>query len=420
MLDRKLTSDVVFGYGAQALGFALGFAFMTLVTARGGIATWGLLAILVALSGVFTNLLTFRTNEAIIAFFKRSQIEQHPGRGKFALLAGIGLDCIAGAVVVGLFALCTEPIARWFADDPALAPHIATWGWVMAATLMRGAPVAYLQCTERFKLASALGPLDGLIKLGIAAALSLETALALPQVVGAVAVAAVTVTAIAYLPLLKALVVDLRRVSARGTGIGREYVRFSLNTFASSTLKAGNQHLDTVIVGALAGPQGAGIYGTFRQFLSPISFLTGPLINVTYPRFVSAAATAGSAAVRSAIRDVNGRLLKAYVLAVVVIFPAFVLYARLVDLPLAAEHYLAFTLLALATLANGQLWWSRGFSNAFDPNLSLFANLLATVFLLATLYPATLALGLAGAAGGMLTLSMLLTAYWARALERHR
>ena len=75
--------------------------------------------------------------------------------------------------------------------------------------------------------------------------------------------------------------------------------------------------------------------------------------------------------------------------------------------------------MALTAYLSGKLWWSRPFSNAVDPYISLKANLYATLFAVITLYPLTVMLGMLGAALSMMGMIVMLTFYFKRMYRSH-
>ena len=140
---------------------------------------------------------------------------------------------------------------------------------------------------------------------------------------------------------------------------------------------------------------------------------------VAYPRFVKAAAQRRQNEMSKLIKSVNRKLLLAFSAAALVILVGADFYVRVNSLEISRSEYVALFLMTSSTLVTGLLWWARPFSNSVNPNLSLLANFLATLFLLTTLFPATWVLGMVGTASAMFVLSVLLALYWHYALVRH-
>lgn len=421
MLDKKFKSDIRFGYVAQG-GIALaGFLFMFVVTRYGSVTTYGALMLLVSASSVMGNLLSFRTNEALIAFYKPAETVGDLGCCKFAIVAGVVVDIVVGAILLGVVALIKDSIATALLKDSNAGGVVSLYGWVVFATMLKSSPFALLQAKERMKWVNALTLFENLLKLTIVLALvMLRDELTLSDVVIATLCSNFVALVVAYTPLLFEMAVPLRGIEiSRNADLLGEYGRFCVNTFSSSALKAGNQNIDNVVLGYVAGPQLAGVYATFRQFLSPLAFLSGPLEAVAYPRFVKAVSQGNRDEMRRGIADVNNKLTKALLFALVIIAPVSLLYSFYNKLPLEISSYVAFFLMMATALFRSQLWWARPFSNSVNPTLSLKANLLATLFLVMALYPLIVFFGLIGLTVAMLGLSILLSIYWSRALSSY-
>lgn len=414
VIDKKFKSDTWASYLAQAVSIASGFVFMALVTRYAGIAVFGALAVLTALSNMLANLLTFRTNEAVIAFYKQGEATGDLARSKFALVAGMALDLLLGG---GLFLLVysqADTIANLLIKDAGAAPEVRLYAGFLFIFFIRGSAVGYLQACERFKLVSYLSMSEHFAKaLAAGGIVMLYGKLNLYHAVLAL--------------LIPACVFSLVYLIAIGVGLARrlgtvplsldkgkvgEFARFSSSTFLSSTLKAGNQNIDTVMVGYLTDTHTVGLYGLFRQFLSPLAFLSTPFSSLTYPKFVQAVVEHRHSDIRRAIASINRKLRMLFLATLAVMIPAFLFYALWIDLPIQWDKWLVIIMMTLTTVIIQQMWWARPFSNAVNPNISLRANLYALVFVVVTIYPATLWLGLAGAAGVMLTNALLQRWYW--------
>jgi O-antigen/teichoic acid export membrane protein len=421
VIDAKFKSDLAFGYGAQAAILATGFLFMLAVTHYGSVAIYGALMLLVSGSSVLSNLISFRTNEALVAFYKRGESTGDWSMCKFAVVAGILVDTVVGCVLFALFYSCSDLIASGLLKDNYAGGEVALYGFVVLANALRSTPLAYLQSTERLKLANALSLIEHLLKLALVLWLAVRfSKVDLRLVIIAALVPAFMTVSAGYLLLAKSYFASFAAVTWRANGILlRDYMHFSLSTFTSSALKAGNQNIDTLILGYLTDTRTAGIYATFRQFLSPLAFLASPFEAIAYPRFVKAVALKRHAEVRSMIAGVNRKLFLAFMATVLVIVPIALIYAWITNLQLETTTYLAFCFMVATALLRGQFWWSRPFSNAINPNLSLAANSAAMLFLLIALYPATWIFGLLGTTIGMLGLAVLLALYWNHALIRH-
>lgn len=414
MIDKKFKSNTVISYLSQAGVVACGFAFTTLVTQYAGITVFGILGILTAFSSVLSNLLTFRTNEAIVVFYKRGESAGDLGLCKFALLVGILLDVLVGSLLFALVYNSASLIAEYLIRDTAAEAAIQLFAGTLFFQFFRGAPLGYLVAKEHFKSLNLLTLSEHLIKVGITAGIILGSGgINLHQIISAGLVAAMSASVTVYVFLLVKLVHSFIKIPVTiNRGLIVDYLSFSLSTFLSTALKAGNQNIDTLVLGLVTDARLVGIYALFRQFLAPLAFISGPFATLAYPRFVQAVVDRRQTEIRAAIRQVNVKLIMVYAGALILMIPAMIGYGWWLKLDLQSADYLTFAIMIGSAFLSGQLWWARPFSNAVNPNFSLQGNLFATLFLLTCIYPATSHFGLLGTSTVMLILGFGATIFW--------
>ena len=418
MIDRRFRKDVLVGYIAQAVSLGCSFLFMVLLTRSAGLIIFGAMVLLTAISGVLTNLVSFRTNEAVVAFCKQAETRGEPGRARLALTAGVTLDLAVGGVLFALMWWFAEPLSEHALSMPEARDEVRLYGLVMACMVIRGTAIGMWQSEGRFLAVGLATMFDQAGKLAVLAVYASSQAVTLRQAVVAVLVPCAAMSAVCCVVLLGRLF-RMRAASFASLSQLREFLGFSANTFVSSTLKAGNQQIDTLVLGLAAGPATVGLYGVFRQFLSPLAFLSTPFTAISYPRFVQAISLRKPAAVSDAIRGIDRRLTKAYMALAVVLVPVLIAYLHWVNIAVLPSAWVAFALMMITAFTSGRLWWARPFSNSTSPSLSLKANLAASIALLALLWPAAHWLGLVGVAATMATVTAALSIWWRRQLDGH-
>ncbi len=85
LIDARFKGNVLFSYGAQVATIGLGFISVTIITRYAVIETYGMVSMMTLLSAILSNLLTFRTSEAVVNFYKRGQAENMPGLSELSL-----------------------------------------------------------------------------------------------------------------------------------------------------------------------------------------------------------------------------------------------------------------------------------------------------------------------------------------------
>jgi O-antigen/teichoic acid export membrane protein len=370
------------------------------------------------LSGVLSNLLTFRTNEAVINFYKRGEVEKDPGLCRLALIAGLMLDLAMGLLLFFAVQFFAPTIALLLLKDANATSGVIMYSGIMFATFLRGTGYGLLVAEERFRYVNSLSILEQGVRLALLSIIVLSgITLNFDNIVWTMLIPAALITGAMYFHPVKKLLGVLRRVELARDRIG-EYTRFSLSTFASSTLKAGSQNVDTVILGYLTNPTNVGIYNLFRQFLSPIAMMAAPFSAQIYPRFVHAVAERRGEDVRATIKHANELLAKGCAGMLVLITPIVIGFGIWNELQLTNKHFLAYALMGANAYLFQQLWWSRALAISHNPNISLVSNLVYLVLVLTLVYTLTAALGLLGTTLGMLLSALVIYLYWRNVLSR--
>ncbi|MGD1867368.1 MAG: lipopolysaccharide biosynthesis protein [Phormidesmis sp.] len=418
LIDRHFLNNVFFNYGSQLIIISAGFIRVTLSTRHAGIAVYGMVATAVALSAMLTNLMTFRTNEAVIAFYKRGQSIGDPNLCYLSLVAGLCLDlAIGGLLCISVVALSSF-IADFILKDIELRSGVVILGCAMFANFLRGAPAGLMVAEERFRLINSLQIIEALLKLLILLYIVISNiSMTFDLVIVSTLIPAVVVTGIMYYHPIAKLIGPLRRATIPKAQL-KDYFRFTTSTFLSSTLKAANLNIDTVLLSALTNPVIVGSYDILKQFLSPLSIISGPFSSQITPRFVEAVTRKEPDIIRETIKHTNLLLTRLSILVIIVMTPAVLAYSQWNGLNFTRTHYIAFSVLALSTITIRRMWWCRAFSVSTNPKISVQSGIISSFVLpISVVIFASLVGGLIGTAIGMLINSLVLTWFWSNKLK---
>lgn len=420
LIDATFIGNAFFSYGAQAMAMLVGFANVTLVTRYAGVAVYGTLALLTALSAVLSNILTFRTNDAVVRFYGEGKASNKLEVARCSLWMGLLLDHVVGACLAGSLYFFAGTVATDLLKQPSAASAVQLYSLVLFAAFCRGTGYGLLIAREQFREANVLGLTEQVLKLlFVYVSLKMAGVLSLAAVIVATLAASTVTTLIVYWMPLREIVRLNSSVRVHRSTIA-QYLRFSGSTFLSSTLKAGSQNIDNLVLGYLTNASNVGVYNLMKQFLNPIQMLSGPVGLQVYPRFVAALANRNTSAVDQTIVHGNLLLTRGAFALLFLIAPALMFYWYWINLPISPGLPVVFLLLALAAMLNQQLWWTRAFSLSTDPNLSVKGNLLATCLSLVLLYPTTMYGGVAGTAAGTVLCLTIVCLYWHRKLQAFR
>lgn len=419
IINNRFKVNALFNYATQLFSIGSGFAFVAVVTKYAGVETYGRLAMLSALIGVVVNFASIRSNEAVINFYKRGKVANELGLCKMALLLGMAFDAVLAVMLFGFLTLFAPLIAEILIKDVAWTESVAIYSGIVVATFLRGVPLGLLIAEERFKTVSILSALEQVLKFSIVVViLWRDQALDDVGIIWAVVLSSGSITLLVYFLPIKKILFDLRLCKADWCHLG-SYFRFSISTFVSSSLKAGNQGVDVLVIGYFLAPSVVGIFALFRQFLAPMNILAGPFSTQFYPKIVVAAHNQEKREIHHAI-VYGGRVLAAGFMILWIFSAAgMVFFGFWTGLSFSMESYISFLVISVATFLNQQLWWARPFSLAVDPRFSIDAGILATMYMVAVYPLFVISLGLFGGCLGVCLLQSMLRVYWSRKLRRY-
>ena len=420
LIDRSFLNNVFFSYGSQFLIAIAGFARITLITRYAGIDVYGIIATLTALSSILANLLTFRTNEAVVTFYKRGQVKKEYSLCRLALVSGLFLDAVLGGVLLVSVLSLSSVIATTLLKKAALQSGVSIFAFIMVAKFLRGTPAGLLVAKERFVLINSLNVAEAVLKLLILSGIVFSNmAMTLELVIYSTLIPTVLITgSIYFLPIIE-LMGQLRHAGLAKDQL-RDYGRFTASTFLSSTLKAGNQNIDTILLGYLTSPAVVGVYDILNQFLMPLKVISSPFSSQITPRFVQSIASQKVDDVKDTIQHAGVLLTKISLPVFIAVTPLMIVYGQWNELNFRLEHYTCFALLFLSAAMEQRRWWVRSFSISTNPAVSVQAGTLSSIVAISSIIALASALGgLIGTAGGVFTKNVVVTFFWNKRLKEH-
>lgn len=387
---------------------------MFLVTRFAGVEAFGILTILTAMSSMMGNLASFRTNEAVVAFYKRSSLSGDKEMAKLTLVLAFLIDTAISIILFTIVYFFSETIASVLLKTPSSTEAVRLYAIYFFAIVIRSSSIGYLQAREKFLIISSVSVSEYFSKVGVVLffVLTLGT-LELRHVIIALVLSSLTTSTIFCYFLIKRYIDTYHQVPlVINRNILLNFLSFSANTFLSSSLKAGHQNIDTLVVGAVTTTETAGIYGMFRQFLSPVLFISNPFSAIAYPRFVDATTRRSLREIYSLIINICSKLLVLDLVIISFIWLTLFFYLRYLNFSTTYVHWIVFSFMTLTTLSVQQVWWSRALSNSINPSYSLWSNIISFLVVSSLIYPAVQEFNLFGAASVMLINSIIQNAYW--------
>jgi O-antigen/teichoic acid export membrane protein len=277
-----------------------------LVVARAlGPASYGRFALLSAFGAIVYTFLEPRAGEVVTKYFGAAVAEGRRRHARAVLRGMLVLDALAVVVAV-VVATALQPWLGEIAPGTALDAALAAAAAGLSGPVLTGrATLAALDEYGAFARIQTGASIVRACGVGGAAVLTRDVTavLSVLVVVGAAEVA------------VNLLVVrrQVNKALPRGEGEPRTRVaelrgaapgvgRFLVYSEASTVLGATTKYADTLIVGAVAGVEQAGLYRLARSLTAPVANVVLPLQTVAYNRFVAVHLQGGAARLRVAAR----------------------------------------------------------------------------------------------------------------------
>ena len=266
--ERRVARQTFWMGAATGIQLLAGLATVSITARVLGPDGYGVLAVIMAATGLIHGIVSLPGGDAVIAFVSKSVAE---GRGDqataivhFALAVSFGMSLIAYAVI-----FITLNVAREFTGlRESYVEATLLFGLVGVLGSTQSESIALLRLADRVSLSTVVDLLSSVVLVGMIV-LVWVTDRGLFAIIGAYVAGAVVrgagIFAAAAATAPKAGVAGfLRSPSFR---VAREVVRFQAGTYARATIGALNTNLDTILVGQIAGAPAAGIYRAARRIV---------------------------------------------------------------------------------------------------------------------------------------------------------
>jgi PST family polysaccharide transporter len=253
--------------GGQAVKLLLQFASLVLLSRLLTPTEFGLVAMVVAVTGIADLLRDFGLSSAAIQSRTLSKDER---------TNLFWANCALGALCTALVSAAAPLIVALY-GQPALGPIVLALAWVF---LLSGINTQFRADLTRSMRYPALAVSDigaQAVAFGAAVVLALNGAgvwaIVVQQLVTALLGLVINVVAVRWLPGR-----PRRRVSIR------RFFRFGGNLFAAQTLTYLTKNVDNIALGIVSGPYQLGLYSRAYQLLmAPLSQVNAPMTGVALP-----------------------------------------------------------------------------------------------------------------------------------------
>jgi len=414
-VNSKFKKDLSFSYITQALTIIFGFAQLFLINKYFGVNVYGQLAIIISTAGIFSSLLTARSSEAVTRFFKREELNKKFENAKFVLFVGLGIDFITAILLVMLIYSLSHFIADTFLKDNTLSHEIIIYSFITFITFLKGSIMGYMQSKGMFVQINIINIIESAAKiLFLVLFIFILNKLFLIDIIYVFLISSIVSFLYTISIFLKSYIVEYKSVLLKfNKPLLKEYWSFNIKTFLSSSLKAGNENIDNMLIAYFLNAQIVGIYQIIKKILLPISMLSMPFSMLIYPRLIHFFETEQKEKFKNIIIKIS-----TYILLIGILYSlfAYVLLDNIFALMVVEfnETYSYYYILIAVTsiITSSLLWWVRIFSNTVNPSYSLYMNLFATFYQLTITIYMTKIFALEGLLISFMIMNILIFIYW--------
>lgn len=403
---------VKYFYLIKPLTLISNFILIAILARQLGTEQYGIIVLILAVTGVIMTVLEFRSSEATVRYFMRALGDGSRDRARGYLCIGLALDAALAAVLALAAYFSSERIATSFFEDSNLAYAIFIYLSSGAFLFLGGTTSAVLQSQERFLTMNLLDFGHKLFRLGWVAYADLSittvmTGFAVSNLLYCLALAATALPVAGRLTRHGGFLVEKNMM--------KEFLSFSVTTFLSSLLKFGQRDFDKLILGIFAAPAVVGVYDIIKRFAGLLPWVTFPFDVAAYPAMIRMYRDQRYA-------DLLGRVLLVSKIAFmasagvgVVIFLFLPLIADIFRIASNDENRLVLGILLACNAIINTLWFVRPVSNAIGrPRYSVIMNAIMSASVILLLFLLVPDLGLIGAAAANLAAAMIAFIGWAK------
>jgi len=418
-LKKRHTVDLMANYFSNSFLFGSKFILMYLIMNYGSTSDlFGQITILIAATGIIGNLVSIRTNEALVRFYIRENMKPESKGVPQVILMGFVVDVVLATAFLIINLLLAPLIAEHFVKDVSLVTEIRMFSFVAALVFLRGGLPGLLQAKEKFTKFSKLRALEPLIQiLGIVYCIMSDVDMGLRELVIIYFIAAFIYVGVLFTScysIIKNELIDrFPRVWDRA--LLKEYLHFAAKTFTSTLIKAGTQNVDEMIVAYFSSTSLVGGYKLLKNFQSPLRFVASPFSLICYPKLVKLFEKGENTRIVKYIFKVNAGIAACWAAYFVLFFFSIDYVISFFDNGAEAVEqfgYLVWIMLITTLIQLMSEWWCRQFANTVDPVYSIHSSLIHLVYTFTITIGSMYYGGVAGFMYALLFLSIVLLVFW--------
>lgn len=262
-------------------------ALSTVVAAKAlGPVAYGTLALVLTIGRICEKFIRFESWQPLIRFGTQPDIEGNPEAMARLILLGLILDICCALLAAAVMLIGGYFILPWVGLQQSDFYLLAIFAPAIALNIS-GVPTAALRLADQFKLLAYFQLFSAVLRLimaGVAWALDAPLSVFLAvwtiaQIINTFVFGILAARALKKIGVANPLTAGTKGLLARFPG----FMGFAWSTNASSALRTLTHEVDTLLVGAFAGPAAAGFYHIAKRFAKVAQQVAAHVQAVIYP-----------------------------------------------------------------------------------------------------------------------------------------
>ena len=406
IIIEKFKQGIIISYLNQSLSIIYIFIVIYLFNIINGNLYYGQYILLGSILSVVSSFTGLSSGEGVIYFLSKKKYNTIE-----ILKWGFLIDLLFGLILILIISVCVNYISK-FVDDIS-TQLIFLFGLRIVFKNLRNVVVGFWQFGEKFPLIYKINLIENLFLV----ILLLLTLLGIYEfnlifLVKSEFLITILFTILTYMIFIRELI-KKSFISISNEHLSKkEFVIYNSKLFLSRTIKSGNQKFDNIIVGLFLSTNEVAIYDKIKKIFLPINIFINPLREIFLPKLLNLVKSNKLNFIRSNIF--------VYTKVILIFSFFFLLFTNVFNKYLFdylgivsnLENSVIFYSLCYSTLYITFFWWPRLLSNAFNPNLSIVANIISSLTIL-TVTPLFLyTYGFIGLGFTVIVNSTILAVFW--------
>ncbi|EPI2167589.1 oligosaccharide flippase family protein [Vibrio sp. Vb2535] len=405
--------NILTSYASIGSSVALGYILLFLISKYDSISSYGIFILLKSTSGLLSGILSFRTGESVTKYYSGFLVSGKRDEAKTVVVIGVGFDVILACIAFGCSYLIYLNNLTIYINDDIPVDLFLIFSLTSVFYLMRGSAIGYLQGKEKILVMNIINIIESLLIMS----LSLLYVFVVGNInIGDIVYIHVFSYGIAFI-LYAFFLVYYYNIEFSGDKLVlnkeliRDYIRFSLAVFSSSTLKAINRNVDNIVIGAVLSTGAVGVYQAIKKLFSVIEIVAQPWTALVYAKLNKLYVSGLVCGFKELIIQTT---IKIFIVSFII---GISLLYFMEDILLSMEVDSDSNLFSIALifffgyLVAAASWWARVFSNVVNPMISVKANLASTIYMFTFLPILSFVMGMYGVALSFLILNVSIFIY---------